>query len=46
MSTWFEVILTIYGLVYLLILLTNSYALQNDEKPPELTEEMRAKIYS
>ena len=40
MDIWFEVILTIYGFIYLCII---GGCLEYE---PELTEEMKAKIYS
>ena len=39
MDTWFEIVLTIYGLIYLIMMFSN-------EDEPELTEEMRKKLYS
>lgn len=45
MSVWFEIVLTIYGFVYLFIKLTEVSVVMNDDVP-ELSEEMRSKIYS
>lgn len=40
MHTWFEIVLTIYGFIYLCII---GGCFDNE---PELTEEMRKKLYS
>ena len=46
MSIWFEIVLTIYGFVYLFIKLTEVSVVVNEAAPlPELSEEMRSKIY-
>ena len=39
MDTWFEIVLTIYGFIYLIMMFS-------EEHEPELTEEMRKKLYS
>ena len=43
MSTWFEIVLTVYGFIFLILLMKISGCCEFDE---EMTEEMRAKLYS
>jgi hypothetical protein len=44
MDTWFEIVLTIYGFIYLIIRIGELKS--EDDEVPELSEEMRHKLYS
>jgi hypothetical protein len=43
MSLWFEIVLTVYGFIFLIILMKISGCCDYEE---EMTEEMRSKLYS
>ena len=52
MSTWFEIVLTVYGFIFLILLMKISGCCEFDEEKAHgaagkpLTEEMRRKLYS
>jgi hypothetical protein len=45
MDMWFEIVLTVYGLMYLFIQFMK-LGMMIDDEPPEITDEMRRRIYS
>ena len=46
LDLWFEIVLSIYGFLYLFIYSFQLCIMFSNDEEPELSEEMRQKIYS